>query len=57
MYNGAMKEKENIFKWVEVLEDDCSWEYLLVNVNGEWKMAKPFFGTQDEEKILEILKK
>ena len=52
-----MKEKENIFEWVEVLEDDCSWEYLLVNVNGEWKMAKPLFGTQDEEKILEMLKK
>lgn len=54
-----MKEKEAPqFRWDEVLEDDCSWEYLEVSTDGgkTWSMAKPKFGTEDEEKIKEMLK-
>jgi hypothetical protein len=51
-----MKDKESKFRWVEVLEDDCSWEYLEVLVDGVWRMARPMFGTEDEKEIEKKLK-
>ncbi|MDB4314518.1 hypothetical protein N9955_00665 [bacterium] len=51
------KAKTVEFKWEEVLEDDCSWEFLAVRIDGgKWRMAKPLFGTEDEKEILEKLK-
>ena len=55
-YTTGMKDKESKFRWVEVLEDDCSWEYLEVLVDGVWRMAWPMFGTEDEKEIEKKLK-
>lgn len=44
------------FKWERFYEDDkADWEALFVKTSiGGWHMAKPAYGTEDEDEILQF---
>jgi hypothetical protein len=52
-----MKSNVNIqFVRDTYIEDDNKWDALFVKVNdSRWYMAQPNFGTEDEQKISNII--
>lgn len=51
-----MNDSLNIlFEWETFREEDYEWTALFVKVNNKWYMADTTFGTEDQEKIIEII--